>query len=287
MKRLSICVLLAACGGGDPEDPPPTIFGGDRSVELQVPDVEPGETYPLVLLLHGHGISGLIQQAYLKLDLVDGRGVFLLAPDGSLSDVDGHSYWNAESGCCNHGDDSVDDVAYLGGLIDDVMAAWPIDPARVYVWGHSNGAFMSYRMACERADVVVGIAPLAGAATSLGGVDDCDPSQPVNVLHIHGTTDSTVPYDGANFGKGEFPGAIESVDQWQAHDGCDATRTDGDAIDLEMDVDGAETTVEDADGCPDGGAVSLWSMVGAGHIPDVVPGYGDLVLDWLLAHPRP
>jgi len=291
MKKVLLLTLLAACGGDDaavgPDAAPQLIFGGDRPTELQVPDLEPGETYPLVLLLHGHGVSGLVQQAYLKLDLVDQRGVFLLAPDGSLSGVDGHAYWNAESGCCNHGEHDVDDVAYLGTMLEDVMAAWPIDPARVYVWGHSNGGFMAYRMACDRADLVAGIAPLAGAATSLNGDDDCDPSQPVNVLHIHGTSDAVVPFTGTNFGKGTFPGAIESVDQWQAHDGCDATRTAGEALDVEADIDGAETTVADADGCPAGGAVTLWTMTGASHIPDVVPAYGDLVLDWLLAHPRP
>lgn len=47
------------------------------------------------------------------------------------------------------------------------------------------------------------------------------------------------------------------------------------------------TTVEIADDCPDGGAVELWTMTGASHIPDVDPTFGDQVLDWMLAHPRP
>lgn len=290
MKRFLPFVLLAACGGDDvastPDAAPPRTFGGDRPVELAVPDLEDGETYPLVLLLHGHGVSGLVQEAYLKLNLVDDRGVFFLAPDGTVSSVDGHSHWNAESGCCNHGDPTVDDVAYLGGLIDDVMAAWPIDPARVYVWGHSNGGFMSYRMACERADVVVGIAPLAGASTSTAGTDDCEPSRPVNVLHLHGTADTIIPYAGGNVGDGAFLSAEGSVDAWQALNGCDATRTAGDALDLEQDLDGAETAIEDADGCPAGGAVTLATMQGVTHFPDVVAGFGDAVLDWMFAHPR-
>ncbi len=291
MKRAAILILLAACGGDDatstPDAAPPRVFGGDRPTELQVPDLEDGQTYPLVMLLHGHGFSGLVQEGFLKLDLVDQRGVFFVAPDGTASTVDGHPMWNAESGCCNHGDHDVDDVAYLGSVLDDIMAAWPIDPTRVFVWGHSNGGFMAYRMACDRADVVSGIAPLAGASTTLDGVIDCDPSQPVNVLHIHGTADSTVPYAGTDFGKGRYPGAVDSVGEWQTHNGCDATRTAGAAIDLESDLAGAETTVEDADGCPAGGAVSLWRIAAGSHLPDVVPGYGDLVLDWMLAHPRP
>jgi polyhydroxybutyrate depolymerase len=49
---------------------------------------------------------------------------------------------------------------------------------------------MSYRLACELADRIVGIGVVAGTL----GVDDCDPASPVSVLHIHGTADQYLPY---------------------------------------------------------------------------------------------
>ena len=46
---------------------------------------------------------------------------------------------------------------------------------------------MAYRMACQSADLIAGIASLAGA--TFLDPSRCAPSQPVNILHIHGTAD--------------------------------------------------------------------------------------------------
>ncbi len=281
--------LFAACGGGggeedDPFDGPRT-FGGDRLVELQLPDdLTAGEQYPLVLLLHGYSANGLLQTAYLGLgDLAEDPGAFFLAPDGTVDSL-GNKFWNASDACCGDGPE-IDDVAYLGGLIDEVSAEWPVDPARVYVIGHSNGSFMAYRLACDRADVITGIVGLAGADDTVG---DCDPSDPVSVLHIHGTDDETVGYDGGTFAGGTYPGAVASVSQWQAHDGCDASRGPGEPRDLDTGIDGAEPEVEIADGCPSGVGVELWTMTGASHIPSLdTATFGATIVTWLQAHPRP
>jgi polyhydroxybutyrate depolymerase len=287
-KILLASLVLAACGGDDddgaatPDARPSQQYGGDRPVELQTPAIEPGETYPLVLLLHGYGVNGLIQTAYLQMADLPDEGIFLLAPNGT-TDAQGNQFWNASPWCCGNGS-TVDDVAYLGGLVEDVMADWPIDPARVYAIGHSNGHFMSYRLACERADLFAAIGGLAGGAYSLDGTG-CDPSQPVNVLHIHGTADATVPYEGAATGPG-FPGAVASVDQWQAKNGCATTRTTGTPMDLDKNQAGDETVVETGDDCPAAGAVELWTINGAGHVPAVADDFGDRLRAWLLAHAR-
>lgn len=289
--RIPVVALLSlsliACGGGGEEGDPfdgPRTFGGDRLVELQLPDdLVVGEQYPLILLLHGYSATGLLQTAYLGLgEVATDPGAFFLAPNGTADSL-GNNFWDASDACCGDGP-AVDDVAYLGGLIDDVMAEWPVDPAQVFVIGHSNGSFMAYRLACDRADVITGIAGLAGSDDTVG---DCDPAQPVSVLHIHGTADATVEFEGGTFAGGTYPGAVASVSQWQAHDGCGATRTDGDALDLVGNVDGAETDVAVADGCPSGVGVELWSMNEAGHIPDLAPAFSANVIGWLQAHARP
>jgi polyhydroxybutyrate depolymerase len=289
MKRLAPLLLLCACGGGDdggPDELPGTVYGGDRAVELQLPaDFDPSQEYPLVLLLHGYSANGLLQTAYLGLgDVAVDPGVFFLAPDG-VDDAAGNPHWNASPACCGDPEHHVDDVAYLGGLLDDVTADWPVDPSRVFVMGHSNGHFMSYRMACERADIITAIAGLAGAATSLDGVG-CDPVAAVSSLHVHGDADATVSYLGGGDLNAEYPGAVESTMQIAAKNGCGDTRTDGPAIDLVRDLDGAETTTQLVDGCPDGVGVELWTIVGGGHIPNFVDGGGVSIIDWLIAHPR-
>jgi polyhydroxybutyrate depolymerase len=281
---------LAACGDGDPVDPPcctqPTVYGGARPVTLGLPaSIQPGERYPLVLVLHGYGATGALQASYLGLGaLGTDPGAFVLAPNGTQNGT-GQRFWDASPACCNATGTPVDDVAYLGGLLDAVMADWPVDPARVVVIGHSNGGFMAFRLACERADVVTAIADLAGAAVS-GGLA-CAPSRSVSVLHVHGDADGTIPYAGGSVGGATFPGAETSVATWAGLDGCGTTWTDGSALSFAADVPGAETATRSADGCPPGVDVELWRVQGGSHVPLLEAGAGRAMVDWMLARPRP
>ena len=286
MKRCVVLVALVACGGSEPAPERPLIYGGDRPVELQVPTAfEEGEQYPLVLLLHGYGVTGILQSAYLGLaDLPTDPGVFYLTPDGTIDSL-GKTFWTARAACCAHAaDNPPDDVAYLGGILDEVMADWPVDPTRVLVMGHSNGGFMTYRMACDRADIVTAIAPIAGAAPQIDG-SDCELSRPVSVLHIHGDIDDTIPYDGVPDGDFAFPGAVASVQQLAGKDDCDPTLTDGPRIDIVRTSDGDETRTARA-GCSGGVGIELWTMEGVGHVPNVTDDFATIVAGWLIDHPR-
>ena len=42
------------------------------------------------------------------------------------------------------------------------MDKYKVDPDRIFVTGWQNGAFMSFRLACEISDKIAGIAPFAG-----------------------------------------------------------------------------------------------------------------------------
>src|SRR6185503_7932515 len=103
-----------------------------------------------------------------------------------------------------------------------------------------------YRMACESADLVAGIASLAGM-TSLDP-SRCRPSQPVNILHIHGTADTVVPYVGgallataaaATFAANlpPFPSALQTVQTWTGYNGTrDLIADPGPSMDLDLAV---------------------------------------------------
>ncbi|MBA3819151.1 MAG: hypothetical protein H0X17_09690 [Deltaproteobacteria bacterium] len=274
----------AGCGGDGGGDgaPRPTTFGGDRPVELDVPPTfDEGRTYPLILGLHGYGSSGFVHAAYFGLTkLVSDGEALLLAPDGTI-DSGNRPFWNADPACCDFGNTNVDDVGYLGTLLDDVIASWPVDRTRVYVIGHSNGSFMAYRMACERADVITAIAGLAGVASSDPAA--CQPERPVNVLHIHGTADATVPFAGGSIGG---QGATGSVEQWARHDNCNPTRTAAGSLDLESSIPGAETVIEAAV-CPPDRAVELWRVEGGSHVPSWGPTFTPTLWQWLVNHARP
>jgi polyhydroxybutyrate depolymerase len=276
MRALALVMLLVACGesGG----PPPKTYGGDRPADLKTPPtLTEGKEYPLVVVLHGFTATGFVQYAYFNASaLVNSDRALVIAPDG-IANSQGQQFWNADPACCDFGRQNPDDVAYIGGLIDDILADWPIDKNQVYIIGHSNGGYMAYRMACERADVIAGIGSLAGNAATTASM--CQPSKPVSVLHMHGTLDDTVPFNGS-------PGAVYDVAQWATHDGCGTTRTATVTLDLDTQVTGSETRGETTSGCPSGVAVDLWTMEGSSHIPIFTTTAIDEIFGWLTAHKR-
>jgi polyhydroxybutyrate depolymerase len=93
----------------------------------------------------------------------------------------------------------------------------------VYAIGMSNGGMMSYRLACEAADVFRGIMAVAGTDNT----KSCDPAQPVAVLHIHARNDDRVLFDG---GAGEtfrnealvadFTSVPATIDKWTRLNGA-------------------------------------------------------------------
>lgn len=233
-----------------------------------------GKQYPLVVVLHGFGASGFVQTAYFGVGgLPAADQALLIAPDG-IEDNAGKQFWNADPACCDFNGKNPDDVAYIGGLIDDIKAEWPVDPKQVFLLGHSNGGYMAYRMACERADAIAAIASLAGNAASMPS--SCNPAREVNVLHLHGTLDDIVPYSGAE----------PSVSQWASHNGCGALGQPGFVLDLDSSVDGPETQLAAAADCPPNGTVELWRMAGSNHIPVMNSSFPTTIMEWFTAHKR-
>jgi polyhydroxybutyrate depolymerase len=275
----------AGAGGAGGAKP----IGGDRPVTVHVPPGYDGsKAVPLVVLLHGYGASGALQEAYFQLKkLADANGFLYVHPDGT-QDAGGKRFWAASDACCDFGKKGVDDSAYLKGVVDDIKAAYKVDPKRVFFIGHSNGGFMSYRMACDHAPMVAAMVSLAGAMPKDPTM--CKASEPVSVLQIHGDKDETVLYQGGTFAaSAAYPGAPASIDQWLTIDGCASTADTSPApLDLEGSLTGDETTIARyASGCKPGGHAELWTIKNGGHIPALSPSFAPKVIEFLLAHPKP
>ena len=242
---------------------------------------------PLVILLHGYSASGDGQEAYFQFQpLAEKRGFLYVHPDG-LKDPRGNQFWNATDSCCNFADPKPDDSAYVTAIIEHVEATYNVDPKRIFIAGHSNGGFMSYRMACDHADKVAAIASLAGA--TFNDTAACTPSEPVSVLQIHGTADETIQFKGADIAGHKYPAAAQTVKTWAGYDGCASTPPlPGDKqLDLEGQLEGAETVTATFDGCPTGIDVELWTINGGPHIPAITAEFAPAVIDFLFAHPKP
>lgn len=256
-----------------------------RPAQVYVPrDYDPATQYPLVVLLHGYGAGGGAQNLYFGLsNQTTAQQFILLVPNGTR-DSTGTSFWNSEPRISG---ETVDDVAYLRRLIAEAQANFRVDPRRVYLFGHSNGGFMSYRMACEAPDVITAIASLNGMPPE--DPSECTPELPVSVLQIHGTADDTVLYDGRATDNGlGYPSAPVAVERFAEAAGCNLDAAEeGDALDLDDALPGNETVVLEYErGCDRGLGAALWTMEGVGHLPVRSDTFVPSVLTWLKAHTR-
>jgi polyhydroxybutyrate depolymerase len=280
---LAAGVLALPSTAATPRAASPTA---DRPYGLKVPAGYDGQhPVPLVVLLHGYGSNGAQQAGYFGLLTEADKAGFLLAyPDGTRDRL-GRRFWNATDACCDFFHSGVDDVAYLDAVINEISAKYPVDPARIYVVGHSNGAFMSHRFACDRAGRVAAIVTLAGMTWE--DQSRCPAGSPVSVLHVHGRDDMTVSYQGGATPEGAYPGAVETVDDWAAKDGCKgALAVTGRKLDLDQSIPGDETDEATWSGCPSGVSVTLWTIEGGGHVPAFNGNWAPALWDFLASHPK-
>lgn len=241
---------------------------------------------PLIVLLHGYGSSGLQQNGYMRIsELVDRYGFVLATPDGT-QETQGRNarFWNASDACCNFYANDLDDAAYVLAIINAVKEQYSIDNRRVYLIGHSNGGFMSYRTAHAYPDVIAGMASLAGAEATTA---QSAPANPVHILQIHGTADGTIAYTGGEIQGNVYPGAEETVSRWAAYNGCAADGVITATLDLDQSLDGLETTVTRYNkNCQPGGSAELWTIADGAHIPQISEVFPEKVVEWLLARPK-
>jgi len=291
-------VVLAGCSAGVvSRSPDPASGSGDatafttvevggRPVLLYVPPGTPaGAPAPLVVVLHGYTAEAAGAVEFFGLRPLAGQRGFLIAAPQGTTDPEGKRFWNASDACCNfHGSD-VDDSAHLSRVISAVTAAQEVDPARVYVVGHSNGGFMAHTLACEHADQVAAIASLAGAMDADAA---CTPSRPVSVLQVHGEADASIAYEGGDIDGHPYTSAPDTVARWRRANACprDGGSRSGAPIDADARVAGDDLAATTWAGCRDGAEVALWTIADGGHNPALTPGFSAALVDWLEARGR-
>ena len=165
--------------------------GLDRSYLLVVPkQFKPGPV-PVVVALHGVTSNARAMLAVTEMQRYADRDGFLgVIPNGS----GGLSGWNA--GWIDLSGGKADDVGFIRTILDRTEKEFSVDKKRVYVLGHSNGAFLTNKVAAELGYRVAAFASVAGSIGLKTGERIPNPKAPTSALFIHGLADSVVSYDG-------------------------------------------------------------------------------------------
>jgi polyhydroxybutyrate depolymerase len=297
---LALILILAATASdassrGRGEDRLFFINHGDeqRSYRVHLPPAYDGKkALPLVLVLHGGGgeAEGMARITKFS-EKADRQGFIAVYPNGTGVLSRQFLTWNAGN-CCGHAlDFKTDDVGFFRVLLEKLKKDFSIDSKRIYVTGLSNGAMMSYRLACELSGEIAAIAPVAGAMNI-----ECKPVKPVSIILFHGTEDGHVRYDGGEplvradwHPRADRP-VKETVSLWAKFNGCSPkaqTSVKGNVI------------IERYSGCREGTEVVLYTIRGEGHtwpggrkwapwaaIPTREISATDLIWEFFFNHPR-
>lgn len=176
-------------------------FGGNtRQYRVYLPaGYNTTTAYPLVLTLHGLG-DNMNNFSAIGMNTVADTGKFIVVvPQAMTEPMLGLTAWNSGAGWLGiYPNPTIDDVAFLGALMDTVSAGYLINQNRIYVCGFSMGGYMTQRLGCELGYKIAAIASVSGTIGS--GLGACNPVRTLPVLHIHGTNDGTVPYTNNNSG---------------------------------------------------------------------------------------
>jgi polyhydroxybutyrate depolymerase len=251
-------------------------FGGrTRTYLLHIPTGYDGKTpLPLVFVLHGATESNENVENLSRMTPKADREHFIAVYPSGTGRL---PTWNAGN-CCGFANATrVDDIGFFRALLEKLERDYAVDRKRVYFTGISNGAMMSYRVACEMPEQVAAIAPVEGALNI-----ECHPAAPVSVLIFHGTADRLVPFNGGVTTQRNNSVAY-AVDFWVKRDGCSAAPTHEET---------AESHADKYSGCKDGTGVALYAIQGGHHMWPGHPLSGnsvpatDLMWSFFAAHPK-
>lgn len=178
------------------------IFGANGFAQIQnfewqgvqreylVKTPENAESLPVLFFLHGLGdnITRLDNEFHFQ-QVADEYNWMVVVPQ-ALNEGYG-TMWNAGLSAS-----TTNDHGFLMALLDSLAVQYPVNQDSVFFTGFSMGGFMSHCMAIRHGDRINAAAPVSGLIST--PYANMTPVAPVRMLHIHGTTDPVVGYDGGS-----------------------------------------------------------------------------------------
>jgi polyhydroxybutyrate depolymerase len=212
-----------------------TIDGNDRSFIVYLPTgYNNSGKMPLIFAIHGGSGTpeGMINIANFK-PIAERDKVVLVYPAGIQKN------WN-DGRPTTPNQLGINDVRFFNQLCDYMIANYPVDGAKIYATGISNGGFMASRLGCELSNRIAAIAVNAATIEATTIAPNCNPGRPVPALYIHGTADPLVPFTGGQMtANGTAGGTIlshfQAIDNWVTINACNAAPNVTDLPDIAND----------------------------------------------------
>jgi len=236
-----------------------TFDGSTREYIQYVPASYDGTTpVPVVFCLHGLGDNMNNFKGIGMNFVADTANFIVITPQALVDPLVSSSAWNSGASYLGYTlNGGIDDVGFLGAVLDTLIANYNIDQQRVYSCGFSMGGFMTNKLGCEMNDRIAAIASVAG---TIGGAVNCQPGRAIPACHFHGTGDSTVLYANNEYGNDAEDLAL----YWAGNNNCNLTPTVTNLPDIQ--ADGFTITHKLFSSCDDGAEVELFRVDSAGHI---------------------
>jgi polyhydroxybutyrate depolymerase len=192
-------------------------IGGQDRRAIIVNGATDGPRRPAVIVLHGGMGSAEGMRIGSGFDPVARANGFIVAYGEGTEFRDGSHAWNTGHLLRRQVRDA-DDLAYLDGLIDRLVADHGADPTRIFMTGGSNGGMMTFTYAVARPERLAAAAPVVASMFSFDAV----PKTPLPILIINGAKDEEVPLAGGMSGNAlvrsaqatPFKPVREVVDFW-------------------------------------------------------------------------
>ena len=207
------------------------VDGETRSYLVHVPDgLNDAHPVPLLLAFHGRGIDaeGMVRLCGMS-ELAEREGFIVVYPNG-CPDLIGGRGWALDYDANALVTGSAE-LPFVESLLDQLSLDYSIDADHVYALGFSNGGMLCYALARWMTERFTAIGSVAGIADFF----PFELSRPISIIHIHGTRDRFIPYDGGRTARKDVPIVFPPVEQmlahWRSVTGCLALRHSEELVD--------------------------------------------------------
>ena len=203
------------------------IFDGqEREYIVYIPSsYDASSEFPLLFSFHGG--AGYAEDFIYTNDMrpiADTANFIAIYPQGAIDPDGGTTSW-IHKAPTDH-----DDIFFIEAIIDALSLEYTIDQSRIYAYGYSEGAIISYELGCRLNNKIAAFAAVSGSMledyyrNDISGWGPCAPIHPTGMMLIPGTVDQNPhsTYEGLSYGDMPLYMSVDDItNYWSNYNNTD------------------------------------------------------------------